>query len=85
VSTIPSPDPCFFTHRPLERPDREVTILTGDIGILVYLLPMLLGGGIRFSSPGLARTELEPISSTRSRDATILRFRVRKQTDRTVT
>jgi dihydrofolate reductase len=47
--------------------------------ILVYVLPVLLGDGIRFSSPGLARTELEPLSSTRSRDATILRFRVHKQ------
>ena len=46
--------------------------------ILVYLLPVLLGDGIRFSSPGLARIDLEPVSSKRSRDATILRFRVRK-------
>jgi dihydrofolate reductase len=46
--------------------------------ILVYVLPVLLGDGIRFSAPGLARTHLEPISSTRSGDATILRFRVRK-------
>jgi dihydrofolate reductase len=53
--------------------------------ILVYVLPMLLGDGIRFSSPGLARTELEPISSTRSREATILRFRVRKPSDLTGT
>ncbi len=52
--------------------------------ILVYVLPVLLGDGIRFSSPGLARTDLEPISSTRSGDATILRFRVRKQSDQTV-
>jgi dihydrofolate reductase len=52
--------------------------------ILVYVLPVLLGDGIRFSSPGLARTALEPISSTRSGDATILRFRVRKQSDQTV-
>ena len=52
--------------------------------ILVYVLPVLLGDGIRFSSPGLARTALEPISSTRSSDATILRFRVRKQSDQAV-
>lgn len=52
--------------------------------ILVYVLPVLLGDGIRFSSPGLARTDLEPISSTRSGDATILRFRVREQSDRTL-
>jgi dihydrofolate reductase len=46
--------------------------------ILVYLLPVLLGDGIRFSPPGLARIDLEPVSSTRSGSATILRFRVRK-------
>ena len=47
--------------------------------ILVYVLPVLLGGGIRFSSPGLARIDLEPLDSTRSGAVTILRFRVRKQ------
>jgi dihydrofolate reductase len=46
--------------------------------ILVYVLPVLLGDGVRFSSPGLARTDLEPVSSTRSGAVTILRFRVRK-------
>ena len=46
--------------------------------ILVYVLPVLLGDGIPFSSPGLARVDLEPTSSTRSGDATILRYRVRK-------
>src|SRR5918995_380857 len=51
--------------------------------ILVYVLPVLLGDGIRFSSPGLARTDLEPLSSTRSGDATLLRFRVRNQSDQT--
>ncbi len=115
----PFSGPMFLlTHRPLEQPNPEVTILTGDIGvavataldaaggknlevlgadvagqclkrglvdeILVYVLPVLLGDGIRFSPPGLARTDLEPISSTRSGDATILRFRVRKQSDQTV-
>jgi dihydrofolate reductase len=110
----PFTGPMFLlTHRPLEPPNPEVTILTGDIGaavataldaagdknlevlgadvagqclhrglvdeILVYVLPVLLGDGIPFSSPGLARTDLEPISSKRSRDATILRFRVSKQ------
>jgi len=44
--------------------------------ILVYVLPVLLGDGIRFSSPGLARVELEPVSSTRSGAVTVLRFRV---------
>ena len=46
--------------------------------ILVYVMPVLLGDGIRFSTPGLPRIDLEPISSTRSRDVTILRFHVRK-------
>ena len=50
--------------------------------ILVYVLPLLLGDGIRFSSPAVARTDLEPLSSTRSGDATILRFRVRRQSHR---
>jgi dihydrofolate reductase len=106
----------LLTHRPLERPDPDVTVLTGDIGdavataldaagdknleilgtdvaaqclerglvdeILVYLLPVLLGDGIRFSPAGLSRVELEPISSTRSGAATILRFRVRKPSSR---
>jgi dihydrofolate reductase len=46
--------------------------------IQVYVLPLLLGDGIRFSSPGLTRIDLEPISSTQSDAVTILRFRVRK-------
>ena len=46
--------------------------------ILVYVLPVLLGDGIRFAPPGLPRTDLEPVSSTRSGAVTILRFRVRK-------
>ncbi len=46
--------------------------------ILVYVLPVLLGDGVPFSAPGLTRVDLEPVSSTRSGDATILRFRVRK-------
>jgi dihydrofolate reductase len=47
--------------------------------ILVYVLPVLLGDGVRFSSPGLGRIDLEPVDSTRSGAVTILRFRVRKQ------
>jgi dihydrofolate reductase len=47
--------------------------------ILVYVLPVLLGDGIRFSSPGLGRTDLEPVSSTRSGVVTVLRFGVRKE------
>jgi dihydrofolate reductase len=47
--------------------------------ILVYVLPVLLGDGVRFSSPGLARIDLEPLGSMRSGAVTILRFRVPKQ------
>lgn len=47
--------------------------------ILVYVLPVLLGDGIRFfSSPGLPKIDLEPLDTMRSGDVTILRFRVRK-------
>lgn len=46
--------------------------------ILVYVLPVLLGDGIPFSSPGLPRIDLEPVSSRRSGAVTLLRFRVRK-------
>ena len=47
--------------------------------ILVYVVPVLLGDGVRFfSSPGLSRIDLEPLGSTRSGAVTILRFRVRK-------
>lgn len=46
--------------------------------ILVYVIPVLLGEGVRFSAPGLSRIDLEPISSTRSGAVTILRFNVRK-------
>jgi|GEM_PF-802861 len=46
--------------------------------ILVYVLPLLLGDGIRFSPPSLPRIDLEPVGTTRSGSVTILRFRVRK-------
>ena len=46
--------------------------------IFVYLLPVVLGDGIPFSPAGSARVELEPIDSSRSGAATILRFRVRR-------
>jgi dihydrofolate reductase len=69
---------------------RDVEVLGADVAsqclqrglvdeILVYVLPVLLGDGVRFSSPGLARTDLEPLTSTQSGDATILRYRVRKE------
>jgi dihydrofolate reductase len=115
----PFSGPMFLlTHRPLEPPDSQVRILSGDIGeavgtalaaaggknleilgadvagqclqrglvdeILVYVLPLLLGDGIRFSSPGVAKTDLEPLSSTQSGEATKLRFRVPDRVDQAV-
>jgi dihydrofolate reductase len=69
--------------------ERNLEILGADVAgqclrrglvdeILVYVLPVLLGDGVRFSSPGLARIDLEPVSSRRSGAVTILRFRVPK-------
>ena len=52
--------------------------------ILVYVMPVLLGDGIRFSPPGLPRIDLEPLSSSRSRDVTILRFHVRTEDRRRI-
>lgn len=46
--------------------------------ILVYVLPVLLGDGVRFSASGLSRIDLEPLGSMRSGAVTILRFRVPK-------
>jgi dihydrofolate reductase len=46
--------------------------------ILVYVLPVLLGDGVRFSPPSLDRIDLEPFSNTQSGAVTTLRFRVRK-------
>jgi dihydrofolate reductase len=46
--------------------------------ILVYVLPVLLGDGVRFSTSGLGRIDLEPISNTQSGPVTMLRFRVPK-------
>jgi dihydrofolate reductase len=45
--------------------------------ILVYVLPVLLGDGTRFSAAGLGRIDLEPISRTDAGAVTVLRFRVR--------
>jgi dihydrofolate reductase len=68
---------------------KDVEILGADVAgqclqrglvdeILVYLLPVLLGDGIGISAPGLGRIDLEPLSSTRSGTATMLRFRPRR-------
>ena len=46
--------------------------------VLVYVLPVLLGDGVRFSTSGLGRIQLEPFSNTQSGPVTMLRFRVPK-------
>lgn len=67
--------------------DKDLEILGADVArqclerglvdeMLVYVLPVLLGEGVPFSAPGVPRTDLEPISSKRSGDATMLRYRV---------
>jgi hypothetical protein len=43
---------------------------------LVYVLPVLLGDGVRFSTPTIHRIDLEPTSNTQSGAVTMLRFRV---------
>lgn len=69
--------------------EKDLEILGADVAaqclqqglvdeVLVYLLPVLLGDGIRLSAPGLSRIDLDPISSVRSGATTILRFRVRR-------
>ncbi len=68
---------------------RDVEVLGADLAaqclrqglvdeVLVYLLPLLLGDGVRFSPPGAARVELEPFHVSRSGPVTLLRFRVRR-------
>jgi dihydrofolate reductase len=47
--------------------------------VLVYVLPVLLGDGVRFSTPDLGRLDLEPTSHAHSGPVTMLRFRVPKQ------
>jgi dihydrofolate reductase len=46
--------------------------------ILVYVLPVLLGDGVRFSAPGLSRIDLDSLGSESSGAVTILRFAVRR-------
>jgi dihydrofolate reductase len=46
--------------------------------VLVYVLPVLLGDGVRFSTSGLGRIDLEPFSNRQSGPVTVLRFRVRR-------
>ena len=67
--------------------DKNLEILGADLAsqclqrglvdeILVYVLPVLLGDGVRFSTPTLHRIDLEPFSNTQSGAVTMLRFRV---------
>jgi dihydrofolate reductase len=107
----PFDGPVFLlSHRPLDPPDPDVPILSGDVRdavatalaaagdknlellgadvaaqcfeaglvdeVLVYVLPVILGDGVRFSPPGMSRVELEPYDVKQSGEATILRFRV---------
>lgn len=46
--------------------------------VLVYVLPLLLGDGVRFSTSGLGRIDLDPFDNRQSGPVTLLRFRVRK-------
>ncbi len=46
--------------------------------VLVYVIPVLLGDGVRFSTPDLRRVDLEPFETRRSGTVTLLRFRVRR-------
>src|SRR5918997_670994 len=44
--------------------------------VLVYVVPVLLGHGVRFSTWGLGRSDLEPFSTTQAGPVTMLRFGV---------
>ncbi|MFG2617007.1 dihydrofolate reductase family protein [Streptomyces sp. NPDC048507] len=68
--------------------DKNLEVLGADLAgqclqrglvdeILVYVLPLLLGDGVRFAPPGLGRVDLEPVGTVRSGGVTMLRFRVR--------
>ena len=68
---------------------RNLEILGADLGsqclrqglvdeVLVYVLPVLLGDGVRFSTADLGRVELEPFSNRQSGAVTLLQFRVRR-------
>jgi dihydrofolate reductase len=46
--------------------------------ILVYLVPVVLGGGVPFSPAGSAKVHLDLIDSTQWGGTTVLRYRVRK-------
>ncbi|WP_114561139.1 dihydrofolate reductase family protein [Desertihabitans aurantiacus] len=69
---------------------KDVEILGADLAtqclqrglvdeVLVYVIPVILGDGVRFSAPGLSPVELEPYENRQSGPVTMLRFRVLKQ------
>ena len=45
--------------------------------VLVYVLPVLMGDGVRFSASGLGRIDLHPVEVVQSGPVTMLRFQVR--------
>ena len=45
--------------------------------LLVYVVPVLLGDGVRFSTSNLGRIDLEPFANVQGGHITMLRFRVR--------
>lgn len=45
--------------------------------VLVYVLPILLGDGVRFAPPTMGRINLEPIATVQAGPVTMLRFHVR--------
>lgn len=68
---------------------RDLEILGADLAtqclrrglvdeILVYVLPVLLGDGVRLTTAGLGRIDLEPFDNRQSGPVTVLRFRVQK-------
>ena len=46
--------------------------------VLVYVLPVSLGDGVRFSTADLGKVELEPFSNRQSGAVTLLQLRVRR-------
>ena len=45
--------------------------------VVVYVLPVLMGDGVRFSTSGLGRIDLDPVEVAQSGPVTMLRFLVR--------
>jgi dihydrofolate reductase len=47
--------------------------------VLVYVLPVLVGNGVRVTTADLGRVDLEPFSTSQAGSVTMLRFRVPKR------